>query len=73
MDEAAVLQHGTCTIEMVTVLGWPMMPNQTRDGGATFAPNENVFTTNQIVSDDTAMRSLRFHARRSPDAGLRPG
>ena len=73
MDVATVLQNGACAIEMVTVVSWPMMPNQTCDGGATFAPNGNVFSTNEIFSDGSAMRSLRFHARGSTDAGQRLG
>jgi hypothetical protein len=71
MDVAAVLQNGTCAIEMVTIHAWPMTPNQTRADGATFTPNGNVFTTNNIFSDGRAMRSLRFHARGSTDAGQR--
>jgi len=69
MDVATVLQNGRCAMEMVTVVGWPMMPNQSCDGGATFAPNENVFTTNDIFSDGSVIRSLRFHARHSTGAG----
>jgi len=58
MDDAAILQHGTCAIEMVTVVRWSMMPNQWCDGGATFAPNWNVFTTIEIGTNGMAIGSL---------------
>ena len=73
MDVATVLQNGACATKMMTVVGWPLMPNQTRDSGATFAPNGNVFSTNDIFSNGSVMRSLRFHARGSTDAGQRLG
>jgi len=73
MDVATVLQNGACPIDMATVHRWPMIPNQTCDGGATFAPNGTVFTTNDILSYSSAMRSLRFHARGSTRSGHRVG
>jgi len=63
-DAATVLQNGTCAIEMATVFRWPMMRNQSCDGGATFAPNENVFTTNGMFSNGTAIGSLEWMSPR---------